>query len=107
MIGSAKVTLGITATLGAALLSGCSEEDPEWVRQCVERSTDIRVEDALCPEIDTPTHPYQWYYHHSTTRGVPVGSKVSGGSYSRPATSTFYSVPRSGGFGGTKGSTAT
>lgn len=105
MISSAKVALGITSMLGAALLTGCSDNEPEWVRQCVERATEIRVEDDRCPEDDSATSLYHWYYHPSSVQGAPVGSRVSGGTYAKPSgVSTFHSVPKTGGFGGFKGS---
>lgn len=113
MIRTNKVALGITAMLGAALLTGCTEDDPEWVRQCVERATDIRVDDDKCRQDQDDSagfhsYPYWWYYHHSSTQGAAVGSKVSGGSYAKPSgVSTFHSVPKTGGFGGFKGSSGT
>lgn len=100
---STMVALG--ALLAAASLMGCDEEEPEFYRVCVDTESQLRVEDADCPEDGSGGGNLLWFYIPWGRSSPAVGTKVdlSSGSFTRPATGRVGTVSR-GGFGGKGGS---
>lgn len=98
---SKVVTIGLTAVLAAAV-AGCSEEEPQHSAICVDQETEQRVEDDVCAE-GRDHSGFAFFYLPVGYSAPPVGGRItaSQGSYVKPAGSTG-SVPRSGGFGGSK-----
>jgi len=86
-----------TAALIAAGLAGCSSDPSQ--RVCVD-ANGTRVEDTHCGDEDGfhSSAGHSWYYYGHSSAVPPVGGKVSGGSYVRPAGKT--STVSRGGFGG-------
>ncbi len=83
---SASVAIGVTA-LAAAALSGCTSS-PDYNAVCVDEETQERVPDDYCDDDDTYSSyggGYTWYYIGGSRRVPSVGSRVSGGSTSRPS----------------------
>lgn len=93
---SAVVVVGMF--LGSVILTACSEPSPDYDRLCVDDVTGQRVDDDECDEDGSGGHRYHYYPHGSSHPAV--GSKVTGGTTVKPATGSWGSVPRSGGFGG-------
>jgi hypothetical protein len=113
---SSAVALGVTALLAAAL-TGCSSDDDRYEREyrydasdadyeavCVDQTTEERVPEQYCVEDDGTDGTAHGYYggHHTHWYYVPrgysypgIGTKVRGGSYTRPASS--YTVRKGGG----------
>lgn len=116
---SSSVALGLTALLAAGL-TGCSSQssDPEYAAVCVDANGN-RVDDSQCSEdftdndYDTRTHVpgsslALWYFIGRGMTVPPLGGKVLGGSYARPATGLIASgftktggAVSKGGFGAT------
>ncbi len=114
---SASVAIGVTA-LAAAALSGCTSS-PDYNTVCIDEETRERVDDEYCEDDGYSSYGggYIWYYLGSSQRVPSVGSRVYGGSTSRP-TGSVNDGPRSssggyrdsgssyhdyGGFGGRSG----
>lgn len=103
---SASVVIGVTA-LAAAALSGCTSS-PDYQAVCIDEDTRERVADYECEDDDdysSYSGGYSWYYISSGHRVPSVGSRVSGGSTSRPSGSVT-GGPRSssGGYSDSGGS---
>ena len=85
---------------------GGQQAPVEYAAVCVDQSSGSRVEDGQCDDIDPQVHHHggstgllAWYFLRSGMMFPRVGSRVSGGSYSVPTTSSVVrgGVPRSGG----------
>lgn len=102
------VPVTLVGLVSAGIVGYNVAQRPGWTQTCVDRSTNVRVDDGQC---DTSNyhgggHVYGWYY---TTGGryVSVGSRVpAGGTIDRPASSKISKpstsksgVTRRGGFG--------
>ena len=76
---SRSIQLTIVSSLAAALV-GCGERA---TRYCVDPNQRV-VDEKLCDQRPDPSaHYYHWYYGGG--RGiVPLGTRLIGGSYSRP-----------------------
>lgn len=103
---SRLVTLGFTVALAAAV-AGCAEEpEPEYSRVCVDQATNVRLEDERCGDDDNNggSGGHWYFYPRGSYKAPAVGSHVTGnyGSYTKPASGSIYSVPKTGGFGGSK-----
>lgn len=106
---SKRVVLGAGFLATVLALAGCSEEPSEepteeeyYDELCVERETFIRVEDQVCEDGGhSGSHGFIYvpYTAGSSQPKYPVGSKVTGGSFTKPGGGTFLR----GGFGGVKG----
>ena len=91
------ITTGVAAAL---LLSGCGQRD-DWTAQrdtavCTNRSGN-RVPDDRCDRRHAGGRGsgFLWYYLGRNS-GIPAyGERATGGSWSRPAGSTFYRAPAS------------
>src|SRR5574341_2265698 len=97
---SAAVTIGLILT---SLTAACSDDEPDWSQVCKDKFTDLRIEDREC-EADSSGSRTVWIYYPGSYSAPAVGSKVSGGTTTRPASGTFGTVPSKGGFGGFVGS---
>lgn len=92
---SALVTFGVI--MSALLLCSCGED-----RRCVDANGNV-VEDEKCKEEDKKrtrsghVGGYRWYYGGS---GRGVGTKVSGGSYSKVSRGGFGHLASFHGSGG-------
>lgn len=121
---NASLTLGVTAVLASALLTGCAPNgdviDADYAKVCRDNSTQQRTDDTNCNSSSgRGGGHYGWYFlpmNNSSSRSVPgVGQALSGGTDSIPSTSSsksgitskgLPSVSR-GGFGGSaKGGTS-
>lgn len=87
---SARVAIGVTAVVAAAL-TGCSASE-DYTAVCVDEDTMERVSDDDCDDDNdgygTSGGSYVWYYLGSGRRVPSLGSRVSGGSTSPPAGSS-------------------
>ena len=109
---SRKVNLSLIPAVALMFtLSACNsvgDESQEFDRICVDKNN-IRVEDCKCEEEAKKQHDsgiqpfYVWYF---LTRGgmnpihnYPLGTRVSGGSYSAPKISSPSHGTSRGGFG--------
>ncbi|WP_288457444.1 hypothetical protein [uncultured Sphingomonas sp.] len=92
------ITTGVAAAL---LLSGCGGQRDDWTAQrdtavCTDRAGN-RVPDDRCDRRSGTGHGggFLWYYL-GRNRAIPAyGERATGGSWSRPAGSTFYRAPAS------------
>lgn len=101
------------AALAMALtLTGCSEDtsvgDDEYAQVCQNKNTGERVDDNECehPSHSGTSNPFLWYYlgtqmsgGNGTNSSIPaVGSKLTGGTTSKPSNATMYKgIPAKGG----------
>lgn len=110
---TAALTLGVTALLTSAMLTGCdpsgNEIDADYAQVCRETSSEIRAEDSKCSEEGRSGGYYGWYFYSTSSNPtIPaVGSKLSGGTATAPSSGTVKSgvsskgsVVSRGGFGG-------
>lgn len=95
---SASVAIGVTA-LAAAALSGCTSS-PDYNTVCIDEETRERVDDEYCEDDDYSSYGggYSWYYLGSSQRVPSVGSRVHGGSTSKPSGSVNDGPRSSGGY---------
>lgn len=91
------ITTGVAAAL---LLSGCGQRD-DWTAQrdtavCTDRSGN-RVPDDRCDRRHAGGRGSGFLWHYlGRNSGIPAyGERATGGSWSRPAESTFYRAPAS------------
>lgn len=102
--------MGIIVSTLVATLTGttaCSGDDEDYTDNtqiCVRQ--EIRVDDMECEHGSSGggVSPALWYFLGRGSAAPPVGSKVSGGSFTKPS-GTIGRVPASGGFG-TRGGTS-
>ncbi len=82
---SVSVAIGVTA-LAAATLSGCTSS-PDYNAVCIDEDTRERVSDYQCDDDEYSSYSggYSWYYIGGGQRVPSIGSRVSGGSTSRPS----------------------
>lgn len=102
------VPVTLVGLVSAGIVGYNVAQRPGWTQTCVDRSTNVRVDDSQCDTSNYHSggHVYGWYY---TTGGryVSVGSRVpAGGTIDRPASSKISKpsssksgVTRRGGFG--------
>lgn len=96
---STAVPLGLTAVL-AASLTGCSEQpEDSYAAICADQTTEERVEDYNCDDdgYDSDGHYYGWYFIPYRGTAAAIGSRVSGGSFSKPDAAYVKGVPAAGG----------
>jgi hypothetical protein len=105
---SASLSIGVTALLASAVLTGCSPSgeviDADYAQVCQDRTTQERVEDSKCSEEGRSSGVYGWYFFAMGARSAaisrsipPVGSQLSGGVTTVPAgASTRSGLPASG-----------
>lgn len=96
---SVSVAIGVTA-LAAATLSGCTSS-PDYNTVCIDEETRERVDDDYCEDDSYSSYSggYTWYYIGSGQRVPSVGSRVYGGSTSKPRGSVSGGSGSSGGYG--------
>jgi hypothetical protein len=83
----------VSATATAFLAWGCGRDHP---RQICVGLADTRVDDSYCTQSDSR---YHWYYYPSGGGGggvAGIGGHAYGGTYVRPAGTTFYAAPSEG-----------
>jgi hypothetical protein len=105
---SASLSIGVTALLASAMLTGCTPEgeviDADYAQVCQDRTTEERVEDSKCSEEGRSSGLYGWYFFAmgarsaAINRSIPaVGSRLSGGVTTVPAgASTRSGLPAAG-----------
>ncbi len=105
---SASLSIGVTALLASALLTGCSPEgeviDADYAQVCQDRTTEERVEDSKCSEEGRSSGVYGWYFFAmgarsaAINRSIPaVGTRLNGGVTTVPAgASTRSGLPATG-----------
>jgi hypothetical protein len=114
---SRSVRIGLLGSIAASCiaLSGCtkSQQSAEsWDPVCVDKNNVVSnsktCEDEQKAKSTNPGYVpmHSWYYMHSRpgiTGYYPIGSAVSGGTFSRPAMSgsSSHSSTTRGGFGAT------
>lgn len=98
---SRSVSLGLTATLAASLLSGCGSSDPEYDAVCAEPHNLVRIDDDYCDDDNDGYHGGRWYYIPSGRRYPAMGGALGGGAFGRP---TNASAIREGGQSASGGS---
>lgn len=110
------VALGVTAVMAASSLAACgSDDEPEYAGVCVDPQTQVRHDDDQCRCLDPETGEWNdddgdcrsrshtrnhvgWYFIPYGLLAAGVGSRVAGGSFSRPDRSySAGGVPRTGG----------
>jgi hypothetical protein len=119
---SRSVRIGLLSSIAVSCvaLGGCTrpqQSAESWDPVCVDKSNVVSSSQKCAEEEKTksmnpgyiPTH--SWYYMHSRPGMMgyyPIGSSVSGGTFSRPATVSHSGVSNShsstvtrGGFGAT------
>lgn len=104
---SKSVSVVGVAALAAALIA-CAEDEPATHASiCVEKSSEIRVEDDKCPEDEGSNTHFVWWYYPIHVSAPAVGSSAKGTNYitTAPAGAVTSTVPAKGGFGGTTGTT--
>lgn len=85
------------------MVAGCEDSDADpydHQRVCVEDETLLRHDDIDC---DNGHSGVAWYYIPYRSAAPAIGSKATGGSFTKP-TGSIAGVSRNG-FGGYKGST--
>ncbi len=93
---SASLSIGVTALLASAVLTGCSPSgeviDADYAQVCQDRTTQERVEDSKCSEEGRSSGAFGWYFFAlgarsaALSRSIPaVGSPLTGGVTSVPA----------------------
>lgn len=104
---SKVVSIGLTAVLAAAVAGCSSDDDPQHSAICVDQQSQQRVDDDVCDD-DHDHHGFAWFYYPIGYSAPPVGGRItpSHGSFTKPAGSTA-TVPKSGGFGGSKAGAGT
>lgn len=115
---SEMVALGVTAVMAASSLTACgsdADDEPEYAGVCVDPQTQVRLDDDQCRCMDPETGDWNqddddcrsrshtrshvgWYFIPYGLIAAGVGSRVAGGSFSRPDRSyNAGGVPRTGG----------
>ena len=89
---STKVSLSITTGM-ALVLSGCGSSDEAsddtYQAVCVDRATNIRMDDNQCDDDGDDRGGYGWYYYPMYHSYPAYGSSVSGGSYAKPRSGNY------------------
>lgn len=104
---SAQVILGVVL---ASVLSACGSTESDYTEVCVDNRTGERIPEDECDDDDGHGgHRGGWVYFPHGSHVPAVGSKVTGGSRTFPASGTIGRAPSSGGFGshGTFGGSGT
>ena len=109
------MALGLSGLLASVLLTGCSPDgnvvDADYAQVCQDRKSQSRVEDDKCSDQGRSSGAYGWYFFNmnsgSSNTVPPVGSRLTGGTTTAPASGTVKSGIASkggtvsrGGFGG-------
>ncbi|WP_051476646.1 hypothetical protein [Arthrobacter sp. Br18] len=93
---SASLSIGVTALLASAVLTGCTPEgeviDADYAQVCQDRTTQERVEDSKCSEEGRSSGTFGWYFfamgalNSGQGRSIPaVGARLANGVTSIPA----------------------
>lgn len=90
---SSKIGLGLISLVASVAIStgfvSCKSE-PEWDQYCVDKDNKV-VDSRLCEQNQQNTHNggvspfYMWYFMSHGGGYHPVGSSVTGGTYTAPA----------------------
>lgn len=102
--------------MAASSLTACgSDDEPEYAGVCVDPQTQVRLDDDQCRCLDPETGDWNnddddcrsrshtrshvgWYFIPYGLIAAGIGSRVGGGSFSRPSgTYNVGGVPRTGG----------
>ena len=80
----------VSAVSTAFLAWGC---DRSYPRQICTGFNDTRVDDSYCTRSDSR---YHWYYFPSGGGVAGIGGHAYGGTYARPAGTSFFAAPAEG-----------
>lgn len=85
-----SIAVGVgAAALGLAAIVGFSSGGSDQRGVCVDKSTDVRVDDDVC-EDESTGGGHGWYYIPAGRRAPALGQAVSGqGSFSAPRSDSF------------------
>ena len=103
---SRSISLGLVP-LVAASFANCGDTTPTHQRVCADRQN-LVVQNEQCSSLTRSSiYPYHWYYMPYRGGGYPVGSALSGGSFTAPSAPGVRIAEGNivrGGFGSTAGS---